>query len=282
MQTTPCSGFLARDDKSWQQCLESSYTVLRNSWHGEWVGLPWVLNECVRYLGLNESTVSVSASQMLRAADRVAHDIEASFANDIFQTEPLYHNRLHFADAITTVSVQIAIQSQLSKSFNAEWAACALLACIAHDFGHNGRINQFESELEKHSVELLRPILDECGVIGLWRNWTEQCIIQSDFALVQKNHEAVQGAPFDWDLKWLVVFLNESDVMASASTNFGIGMGEALAREWKKIDFVAHKTVATPAGRKGFLKIITFSSPASKELGIHAAIEKEIQSIQTS
>ncbi|MEY3887703.1 MAG: hypothetical protein RL650_1795, partial [Pseudomonadota bacterium] len=27
MQTTPFSGFLVRDDKSWQQCLESSYTV---------------------------------------------------------------------------------------------------------------------------------------------------------------------------------------------------------------------------------------------------------------
>jgi hypothetical protein len=68
--------------------------------------------------------------------------------------------------------------------------------------------------------------------------------------------------------------------MASASTNFGIGMGEALAREWKKIDFAPHKTVATPAGRKGFLKILTFSSPASKELGIQAAVEKEIETLQ--
>jgi hypothetical protein len=38
--------------------------------------------------------------------------------------------------------------------------------------------------------------------------------------------------------------------------------------------------VATPAGRKGFLKILTFSSPASKELGIQAAIEKEIETLQ--
>jgi hypothetical protein len=57
-------------------------------------------------------------------------------------------------------------------------------------------------------------------------------------------------------------------------------MGEALAREWKKIDFVAHQTVATPAGRKGFLKIITFSSPASKELGIQIAIDQEIKDLQ--
>ena len=282
MQTTPLAGFLVRDEKTWQQCLDNSYAALRASWHGQWIGLPLVLQECVRYLNINERNVSAAASQMLQAAERVAQEIEASFANDIFQTEPLYHNRLHFADAITTVSVQIAIQSQLSKSFDAEWSACALLACIAHDFGHSGRINQFESELEKHSVDLLRPILDECGIEGQWREWTERCIIQSDFALVQQNHAAVQGAPFEWDLKWLIVFLNESDVMASASTVFGTDMGEALAREWKKIDFVAHKTVATPAGRMGFLKIITFSSPASKELGIQAAIEKEIQTIQTA
>jgi hypothetical protein len=282
MQTTPLAGFLVRDEKTWQECLENSYSALRSSWHGEWVGLPLVLKGCLRFLNMDEGTVSVPAAQMLRAAERVAQEIETSFANDIFQTEPLYHNRLHFADAVTTISLQIAIQSQLSKSFNAEWSACALLACIAHDFGHSGRINQFESELEKQSVNLLSPILDEYGVDGMWRDWTERCILQSDFALVQQNHAAVKGTPFEWDLKWLIVFLNESDVMASASTNFGTDMGEALAREWKKIDFVAHKTVATPAGRKGFLKIITFSSPASKELGIQAAIEKEIQTLHTS
>lgn len=280
MQATPLFGYLVRDEKSWLQCLENSYAALRSSWQGEWAGLPALLQECIRYLGIDQKNISLPAAQMLKAAERVAQEIEASFANDIFQTEPLYHNRLHFADAITTVSVQIAIQSHLQQDFNAEWSACALLSCMAHDFGHTGRINQFESELEKYAVELLKPILDECGVVGVWRDWTEKCILQSDFALVSKNHEAVKDTAFEWDLKWLTVFLNEADVMASASTHFGIGMGEALAREWKKIDFVAHQTVATPAGRKGFLKILTFSSPASKALGIQTAIEKEIQTIQ--
>jgi hypothetical protein len=279
MQTAPLPGYLVRDEQSWMACLENSYAALRSSWQGQWAGLPLVLSECVRFLGMDTHQLSLPAEQMLKAAERVAQEIESSFANDIFQTEPLYHNRLHFADAITTISVQIAIQSHLSQEFNVEWSACALLACMAHDFGHSGRINQFESELEKNSVQLLAPILEECGVSEEWRHWTERCIIQSDFAIVHHNHAAVKGAQFEWDLKWLIVLMNESDVMASASTHFGASMGEALAREWKKIDFVAHKTVATPAGRKGFLKIITFSSPASKELGIQAAIDKEIQTI---
>jgi hypothetical protein len=280
VQSTSLNGFLVRNDQSWLQCLENSYAALRTSWQGEWVGLPIVLAQCVEYLGLNHDDISLSASQMLKAADSVAHQIEISFAQEGIEAEPLYHNRLHFADAITTISLQIAIQSHLSRQRNEDWAACALLACIAHDFCHNGRINQFESEIEKHSVDMLRPILDECGVAGVWREWTEQCIIRSDFALVQQNHAAVKDTPFEWDLKWLIVFLNESDVMASASTKFGTGMGEALAREWKKIDFVAHQTVATPAGRKGFLKFITFSSPASKELGIQIAIDQEIKDLQ--
>ena len=279
MQTTPLCGYLDREEKSCLQTLENAYAALRTSWHGDWVGLPLILQECIRYLGIDQKEVSLPAAQMLKAAERVAQEIEASFANDLFLIEPLYHNRLHFADAITTVSVQIAIQSHLKQDFNAEWSACALLSCIAHDFGHNGRINQFESELEKYAVKLLQPILDECGVVGLWRDWTEKCILQSDIALVRKNHEAVKDAIFEWDLKWLVVFLNESDVMASASTNFGLVMGEALASEWRKIDYAAHKTIATPEGRKGFLKIIEFSSPASKELGIQAAIDKEILAI---
>ena len=280
MRSTSLNGFLVRNDQSWLQCLENSYGALRTSWHGQWVGLPTVLEACVQFLGLNNSNSSLASTQMLKAAEQVAHVIEESFANDGIDSEPLYHNRLHFADALATISLQIAIQSDLSKQTNSEWTACALLACMAHDLGHSGRINQFESELEKHSVELLAPILDACGVKGVWREWTERCIIRSDFALVQQNHAAVQGADFEWDLKWLIVFLNESDVMASASTKFGIDMGEALAREWKKIDFVAYKTVATPAGRKGFLKIITFSSPASKALGIQVAVDQEISSIQ--
>jgi hypothetical protein len=280
VQSTSLDGFLVRNDQSWLQCLENSYAALRTSWQGEWVGLPTVLAQCVQYLGLNHDDISVPAAQMLKAAHKVAHQIENSFANDGIEAEPLYHNRLHFADAITTISLQIAIQSHLSQQSNEDWAACALLASIAHDFCHNGRINKFESEIEKHSVDMLRPILDECGVAGVWREWTEKCIIRSDFALVQQNHAAVKDAQFEWDLKWLIVFLNESDVMASASTKFGTGMGEALAREWKKIDFVAHQTVATPAGRKGFLKIITFSSPASKELGIQLTVDQEIKDLQ--
>jgi len=280
MQSTSLNGFLVCNDQNWLQCLENSYAALRTSWHGEWVGLPTVLAHCIQFLALNESKGSEASMQMLKAAECVAQTIEASFANDGIESEPLYHNRLHFADALTTISLQIAIQSHLSNQSHPEWTACALLACIAHDLGHNGRINQFESELEKHSVQLLRPILDACGVEGVWREWTELCIIRSDFALVQQNNAAVKGTEFDWNLNWLIVFLNESDVMASASSQFGTSMGEALALEWEKIDFVDHKTVATPAGRKGFLKILTFSSPASHALGIQAAIAKEINSIR--
>jgi len=279
MQATALSGFLVRDEKNWLQCLENSYGALRSSWHGHWVGLPAVLAECVRYLGLTDQPLSEPAAGMLMAAARVAQEIEISFAHDGIHNEPQYHNRLHFADAITTMSVQIAIQTHLQHESNPEWSACALLTCMAHDMGHSGRINKFESELEMHSVDLLRPILDECHVTGEWRDWAEQCIVQSDFSIVHKNHSAVKDMPFEWNFKWLNVFLNESDVMASASPQFGTSMGEALAREWEKIDFVAHKTVATPAGRKGFLKILTFSSPASHALGIQATIAKEINSI---
>jgi hypothetical protein len=279
VQSTSLNGFLVRDDQSWLQCLENSYAALRTSWQGEWVGLPVVLAQCVQYLGLNHDAISLPAFQMLKAANRVAHQIENAFAQEGSEAEPPYHNRLHFADAITTISLQIAIQSRLSQQSNEDWAACALLASIAHDFCHNGRINQFESEIERHSVDMLRPILDECGVTGIWREWTEQCIIRSEFALVHQNHMAVKGTQFEWDLKWLIVFINESDVMASASTKFGIGMGKALAREWKKINFEAHQTVATPAGRKGFLEMIMFSSPASLELGIQVAVDQEIKEL---
>jgi hypothetical protein len=82
VQSTSLNGFLVRNDQSWLQCLENSYAALRTSWQSEWVGLPAVLAHCVQYLGLNHDDISLPASQMLKAADSVAHQIEIGFAKE--------------------------------------------------------------------------------------------------------------------------------------------------------------------------------------------------------
>ena len=273
--------YLNLKEDLWHECLESSYGFLRASWPGNWLGMPFVLIECLRFLNLQENNLSEAGRGMLAAAKSVAYEIEKHAENLSELEEPKYHNRLHFADALTSMSVQLSILVALKKEANQDWMACALLTCIAHDFFHPGKVNLVESEIERQSVNFLKPILKSHSVPDEWRKIIDTVIVRSDFAVVHQNHAHVAGKAFEWNLKWLCVLLNEADVMASASAKFGPELGESLAQEWRLIDFPLHSSVASLEGRKNFLKQLIFSSPSSLVLGLGERISEEILSINS-
>ena len=273
--------YLNLKEDLWHECLESSYGFLRASWTGNWLGMPFVLIECLRFLNLQENNLSEAGRGMLAAAKSVAYEIEKHAKNLSELEEPKYHNRLHFADALTSMSVQLSILVALKKEANQDWMACALLTCIAHDFFHPGKVNLVESEIERQSVNFLKPILKSHSVPDEWRKIIDTVIVRSDFAVVHQNHAHVAGKAFEWNLKWLCVLLNEADVMASASAKFGPELGESLAQEWRLIDFPLHSSVASLEGRKNFLKQLIFSSPSSLVLGLGERISEEILSINS-
>ncbi len=273
--------YLNLKEDLWHECLESSYGFLRASWTGNWLGMPFVLIECLRFLNLQENNLSEAGRGMLAAAKSVAYEIEKHAENLSELEEPKYHNRLHFADALTSMSVQLSILVALKKEANQDWMACALLTCIAHDFFHPGKVNLVESEIERQSVNFLKPILKSHSVPDEWRKIIATVIVRSDFAVVHQNHAHVAGKAFEWNLKWLCVLLNEADVMASASAKFGPELGESLAQEWRLIDFPLHSSVASLEGRKNFLKQLIFSSPSSLVLGLGERISEEILSINS-
>ena len=256
------NGFLQLDGKNWDECLEKSFEFLRTSWAGDWVGLPLLLDACTAFLNFHTDQLSSESVHLLSAAKQVAL-------------------RLHLADALTAMSVLIAIQSEQPPALNRDWMACALLTVIAHDFGHTGQINQSESEIELKSTQLLRPILANCHVSDAWCTAVESAILHSDFAIVRKNHEQVQGKDFQCNQAWLNVFLNEADVMASASAKYGSRLGESLAQEWKIIGFSAHHSVATRDGRKAFLKQLVFSSWPSKYLQMDQRLAQELSQLES-
>lgn len=273
--------YLNLKEDLWHECLESSYGFLRASWTGNWLGMPFVLIECLRFLNLQENNLSEAGRGMLAAAKSVAYEIEKHAENLSELEEPKYHNRLHFADALTSMSVQLSILVALKKEANQDWMACALLTCIAHDFFHPGKVNLVESEIEKQSVNFLKPILKSHSVPDEWRKIIDTVIVRSDFAVVHQNHAHVAGKAFEWNLKWLCVLLNEADVMASASAKFGPELGKSLAQEWRLIDFPLHSSVASLEGRKNFLKQLIFSSPSSLVLGLGERISEEVLSINS-
>jgi len=125
-------------------------------------------------------------------------------------------------------------------------------------------------------MQQIQPFLLTHQLPSHWCNALESAIVRSDFALVQKNHELVKDKKFQCDQDWLNVYLNEADVMASATTKFGPQLGNSLAEEWRIINFSAHQTVSTSIGRKAFLKQLVFSSDASKHLQINSMIALEL------
>jgi hypothetical protein len=271
--------YLNLKEDLWHECLESSYGFLRASWPGNWLGMPFVLIECLRFLNLQDNNLSEAGRGMLAAAKSVAIAIEKHAENLSELEEPKYHNRLHFADALTSMSILLAILAELEKEANHDWMVCALLTCIAHDVVHSGKVNLVESEIEKQSVNFLKPFLASHSVPDEWQKVIETAIVRSDFSIVHHNHANVAGQTFQWNLKWLCVLLNEADVMASASAKYGPDLGESLAHEWRLIDFPLHSNVASLEGRKSFLKQLIFSSPASLFLGLNERITEEILSI---
>lgn len=276
MQASLFNEYLLAENDDWSICLENSFAVLRKSWQSEWVGLPYLLGRCVDFLNLSATSLSSDASQMLLTAKAIAERIEFQCSQSPVETEPKYHNRLHTADVLTSLSTLIFIQSKNQGDLDKDWIACALLAAIAHDFEHPGKVNQFESEIESNTMSQLQPFLLTHQVPSHWCNALEHAILRSDFALVQKNHELIKGKKFQCDQDWLNVYLNEADVMASATTKFGPELGNSLAEEWRMINFYAHQTVSTSTGRKAFLKQLVFSSDASKHLQIDSKIALEL------
>ena len=275
MQASLFNEYLLAENDDWSICLEKSFAVLRTSWESEWVGLPYLLSRCVDFLNLSKN-LSSDASQMLLTAKAIAERIEFQYSQSSLKAEPKYHNRLHTADVLTSLSILVCIQSKNQDGLGKDWIACALLAAIAHDFEHSGKVNQFESEIESNTMNQLHPFLLTHQVPSHWCKALECAILRSDFALVQKNHERVKDKKFQCDQNWLNVYLNEADVMASATTKFGPELGNSLAEEWRMINFSAHQTVSTSIGRKAFLKQLVFSSDASRHLQINAKIALEL------
>ena len=261
------SSFLDNRSGDWRDCLNSSLRFLRQSWDTQWVGLPFVVDACANFLNLNATTLNVTGTKLLAVAQELALDIDRHASHHSSTAEPAYHNRLHFADVLTTVSIQAAIEGTRCPSKDTDWLAALILIALAHDLNHPGRINQHCAEIEQLAVDALQPYLHKHAVARLWSSRIERVILSSDFSLVSENHKRVAGKSFAWNVDWAIVLINEADVMASVSEAFGAELRCALAREWALASVPMHSSVATDQGRLDFLASTVFSSYSAAVLG---------------
>jgi hypothetical protein len=268
---------LSADD--WSSCLDESLQYLHASWSQSWMGLPLILLACMDFLELNESTLSASANSMLTAALAIASDSELRCSDNKHLDEPKFHNRLHTADVITAMTLQMAIETKLSGSREPDWLAAGLLMAVGHDFMHSGGVNASESQIEILSCTFIHPYLLKYAVPQVWVQRIETAIVRSDLALTAHNHRLVQGAEFQWNQAWLNVLLNEADILPSTNPALGPSWSEALSREWMFYGFEGYKTVATRQGREAFLRSAAFSSASSRVLQAPQRCQAQLQQV---
>jgi len=284
--------YLDQSGGDWRACLDASLTYLRQSWDGQrpgsgdgardggWAGLPVLVDACSDFLGLGGAAPSATSAKLLAVARQVAAQIEAEGGCGVDSAEPGYHNRLHFSDSLTTITLQVAIESQRLGVDDADWKAALVLIALAHDFRHPGRVNNARAEIEQQSFDALQPYLEQHAVPLLWIERIQTVIVRSDFSVVADNHRRVAGQAFSWSTDWATVLLNEADIMASASPVYGPTLSRALAREWELINFPAYQTVATAQGRMAFLKSTEFSSYSAGVLGAPEQVRSQVAQAQ--
>jgi len=269
LNLTPPVGF----DSLAQACAQA---------RAHWPGLPAVAQACMESLGLAPAQLQAKMklvdnddlSAMLRFVQEVAQGMEALGITWPEGLEPAYHNRLHTADVLLTVTALLHGQQATVQPAARPWVAACLAAAVAHDFGHPGGTNAQPFELESRSWQALAahtPALPQP-----WRGRIESLILHTDPLTVQANHLRVASQAFDWTLPWCQVLLNEADILVSASTRFGPGLSQALAQEWQRAGVAAHAVVASPAGRVQFLRSVRFSSPAARALGLPEQVQQQM------
>ncbi len=140
--------------------------------------------------------------------------------------EPHYHNRKHFSDAVTALSIYL----RYSENIPNKSALLALIATVSHDLGHRGKMNSElpftqESLTAEWVLSELKPYLvdEELALVN-------QYILKTDPNVVSNNHADYLANPDDKGY-YLQVLINEADISASLIPELCHPLTDSLLRE---------------------------------------------------
>lgn len=272
------------------QALQREMQRFRQDWPAGWPGLPLIVSECLAALGCRPERALPPPMQALHAC--LAATAEAVEQNGrercALGTEPAYHNRLHIADTLVAL-VCLLLHSRTADAgaderatpepSHREWLL--LLAMLAHDYLHTGRVNQFPAELEQASVDGLRPLMQSCGLDEADQTLVGELILMTDPTRVGKTHQALDERPFSLDeFNAMAALLQESDILASVLPGIGIEQTRRLADEWSAFSAAMATGLLKASARITFLRdYARFSSPASRQLGIPALVDQQLAAL---
>ncbi len=261
----------------WSNVLNKSLWFLRDSWSevrsGGWIGVPQVLDTCISLL-IAPDQFRERNWNLIHSARMVAINIELH-ANQI--VEPNYHNRLHFCDALTGICILMLIEKERTGLIEEYWSALLLLIVVSHDYMHPGGQNKQAMEIENNTIHQLRRIWSVCPIDNLSLDYLTYIIQKSDPRYVRENHKIVINIPFEWNKLWATVLVNEADIIASCTTQFGSKLGQQLLSELQHNEACENSLLRTNEIRRNFLESASFSSPASHILKIQSQVQFELR-----
>jgi hypothetical protein len=126
----------------------------------------------------------------------------------------------------------------------------------------------------------MQYIATPLGIDVVWLQRVRELILRTDPTLVAANHDLVKNTPFEMNLDWACVLINEADILASATSRYGPELGQALAQEWALKNHPLHHVVGTPQGRLQFLSSLRFSSPPAERFGMAHHVAEQITSLR--
>lgn len=273
--------------------LPHTYAGLRHAWAIHWQGLPAVVSGCLRWLAQqSHPQCEPDAADLPQVLVGVAHQVEQlgrDMASD--RREPAYHNRLHIADTLVSMTCLLRAQRLLEARQCAPLCVSellCLLCMLVHDLGHDGSINRVAGELEQRSVALFAPLLSAAGLASVSQQVIAELVLLTDPAGVKRVHAQCRGRASPCDVRGgllpveqMAVWVTEADVMASALPSPGLELTRALAQEWAVCAPAMSQRLLTARGRLGFLQNgAWFSSGACVALGIPAIIDRQIAVLQ--
>ena len=164
--------------------LTQTLLELRYRWPHRWPGLAHVFKACLRRLGCDVDGQVSRSSDCSKAGTSQRFQVLFNSAMAIArlsehqsrrQNEPSYHNRLHTADTLISMTALLSQTSSIgcsdsrdhntcSRAFDADHFAFMLLVMLCHDVSHPGKINRFRFANELHSLRIVFPLLTREGL----------------------------------------------------------------------------------------------------------------------
>ena len=260
------------------QTLEQTLRQLRHAWTHDWPGLPRVVEGCVTQLGGAQGR---AAAAVMACMTSLAHQLERHGAR-LGEAEPPYHNRLHVAD--TLVSLTVLLQSQRRLTGRTERAlnlseTLLLLAMLGHDAWHPGTRNRRPFELEARSAQRVLAVMGKHGLSARARTEVKRLILATEPHVYRQA--ACAHVDHSCGLSQLACrdqLVREADILSSTLPAFAPGLTRALSSEWARFDAALAQRLLAPVARRRFLReLARFESPAAQALGLPQVVRHQLR-----